>query len=128
VDAKPLILVVEDDPASQLLARTLLEHAGYRAATASTSDDALHQIDVELPVLILMDLELPGRDGLSLTRLLKTMSPTTAIPIVAMTSHSALQIRHDAIAAGCIGFIAKPVDVGGFADRIREFLSRSLEC
>jgi len=128
VDPKPLILVVEDDPASQLLARTLLELAGYRAAVASTSDDALHQIDLEVPMLILMDLELPGRDGLQLTRLLKTMSPTTRIPIVAMTAHSALRIRHDAIAAGCIGFIAKPLDVGGFADRIQEFLARSREC
>ena len=117
---KTAVLVVEDDPASQLLTRTVLEQAGYEVLTASTADDALAQLDQRLPALILMDVDLPGRDGLSLTRLLKTMSPTTAIPVVALTAHSSLQRRQDA--AGCVGFIAKPIDVHSLPERVAEFI------
>jgi len=70
-----------------------------------------------------MDVELPGKDGLSLTRLLKSMSPTTAIPVVAMTAHTSLQWRSDALAAGCAGFISKPIDVRTFSARVGEFLA-----
>jgi len=72
-----------------------------------------------------MDVDLPGRDGLALTRLLKTMSPTTAIPVVALTAHSSLQRRQDAVAAGCVGFIAKPIEVHSFKERIAEFIGSS---
>jgi len=122
VDPKKAVLVVEDDPASQLLAQTILEQAGYEVLTARTADDALAQLDRKLPALILMDVDLPGRDGLSLTRLLKTMSPTTSIPVVALTAHSSLQRRQEAMAAGCIGFIAKPIDVHSFPVRVADFI------
>ena len=124
---KKRILVVEDNPANQMLTRTVLEGAGYEVDVATTSDDALHILQSQVPALILMDVELPGRDGLSLTRLLKSMSPTTAIPVVAMTAHATLQQRQEAIAAGCVGFIAKPIDVHTFASRIAEFLNASRE-
>lgn len=122
VAPKKAVLVVEDDPASQLLTQTILQEAGYEVLTARSADDALAQLDRKLPALILMDVDLPGRDGLSLTRLLKTMSPTTAIPVVALTAHSSLQRRQDAMAAGCIGFIAKPIDVHSFPERVAEFI------
>lgn len=123
--SKTRILVVEDDPANQMLARTVLEGAGYEVHVATTSEDALHVVESELPALILMDVELPGRDGLSLTRLLKSMSSTTAVPVVAMTAHATLQQRQEAIAAGCIGFITKPIDVHTFASRVADFLTAS---
>lgn len=122
VAPKKAVLVVEDDPASQLLTQTILEEAGYEVLTARSADDALAQLDRQLPALILMDVDLPGRDGLSLTRLLKTMSPTTSIPVVALTAHSSLQRRQDAMAAGCVGFIAKPIDVHSFPERVAEFI------
>ena len=122
---KKAVLVVEDDPGSLLLTRTVLEEAGYNVITASTADDALAQLDQKLPALILMDVDLPGRDGLSLTRLLKTMSPTTAIPVVALTAHSSLQRRQDAMASGCIGFIAKPIDIHSFPQRVAEFIGET---
>jgi len=125
VAAKKAVLVVEDDPASQLLTRTVLEQAGYDVLTASSADAALAQLDTRLPALILMDVDLPGRDGLSLTRLLKTMSPTTAIPVVALTSHSSLKHRQEAMESGCLGFIAKPIDVKSFATRVAEFIGDS---
>ena len=120
---KPLILVVEDNAANQMLAREVLEQAGYQVEVASTASQALDRLKTFTPALILMDVELPGKDGLSLTRLLKTMSPTTAIPVVALTAHSSLQARTDALQAGCVGFISKPIDVRTFSARVEEFLA-----
>jgi len=123
VNGKQLILVVEDNAANQMLAREVLEQAGYEVEVASTATQALDHLKNSKPALILMDVELPGKDGLSLTRLLKSMSPTTAIPVVAMTAHTSLQWRSDALAAGCAGFISKPIDVRTFSARIGEFLA-----
>ncbi len=120
--SEPLILLVEDNASNQLLVRAVLEPAGFRVDVASTASQALEHLKQQTPALILMDLELPGKDGLSLTRLLKTMSPTTAIPVVAMTAHTSLQTRTDALAAGCAGFISKPIDVHTFPARVSEFL------
>jgi len=123
VNGKQLILVVEDNAANQMLAREVLELAGYEVEVASTASQALDHLKNSKPALILMDVELPGKDGLSLTRLLKSMSPTTAIPVVAMTAHTSLQWRTDALAAGCAGFISKPIDVRTFSARVGEFLA-----
>lgn len=125
--SEPLILLVEDNASNQLLVRAVLEPAGFRVDVASTASQALEHLKQQTPALILMDLELPGKDGLSLTRLLKTMSPTTAIPVVAMTAHTSLQTRTDALAAGCAGFISKPIDVHTFPARVSEFLKGARE-
>ncbi|HEV3100706.1 MAG TPA: response regulator [Candidatus Dormibacteraeota bacterium] len=122
---EPLILVVEDDSSNQLLVREVLEMAGFRVEVASTSNQALERLSHLTPALILMDVELPGKDGLSLTRLLKSQLPTTAIPIVAMTGHTSLQARGDALEAGCIGFISKPIEIHTLAERISEFLAET---
>lgn len=121
--AHPLILVVEDNASNQLLVREVLEPAGYRVEVASTASQALERLKAVTPDLILMDVELPGKDGLSLTRLLKAMSPTTTIPVVAMTAHTSLQARRDALTAGCVGFISKPIEIHTFPTRIAEFLA-----
>jgi two-component system cell cycle response regulator DivK len=123
VKGQPLILVVEDDAANQMLAREVLELAGYQVEVAGTANQALDRLKAFTPALILMDVELPGKDGLSLTRLLKSMSPTTAIPVIAMTAHTSLQWRSDALQAGCAGFISKPIDVRTFPIRVAEFLA-----
>lgn len=122
-----LILVVEDNASNQLLVRSVLEPAGYRIEVASTANQTLERLKTVRPALILMDVELPGKDGLSLTRLLKSMSPTTQIPVVAMTSHTSLQWRQDALEAGCVGFISKPIDVHTLPNRIAEFLAVARE-
>jgi two-component system cell cycle response regulator DivK len=122
VSAHPLILLVEDDAANQLLVRAVLEPAGYRVDVASTATQALEHLNTLTPALILMDLGLPGKDGLSLTRLLKSFSTTTKIPVVAMTGHTSLQVRQDALAAGCAGFISKPIDIHTFPTRVAEWI------
>jgi CheY-like chemotaxis protein len=103
--------------------QTVLEPAGYHVEVASTASQALDRLKTMTPAMILMDLELPGKDGLSLTRLLKSMSPTTGIPVVAMTSHTSLQTRADALAAGCAAFISKPIDIHALPGRIAGILA-----
>lgn len=120
---QPLIFVVEDNSANQMLVRAVLEPMGYRVEVASTASQALERLKTLTPALILMDVELPGKDGLSLTRLLKSMSPTVRIPVVAMTAHTNLQARQDALEAGCVGFVSKPIDVHAFPVRVAEFLA-----
>ena len=123
MSAPPLILVVEDNASNQLLVREVLQPAGYRIEVASTSNQALGLLETFTPALILMDMQMPGRDGLSLTRLLKSRSPTAAVPVVAMTGHTSLQWRTEARAAGCAGFISKPIDVHTLPTRVSEFLA-----
>jgi CheY-like chemotaxis protein len=123
MSARPLILIVEDNASNQLLVREILEPTGYEIEVASTSNQALELLDSMTPALILMDMELPGRDGLSLTRLLKSMSSTSGIPVVAMTGHTSLRWREDARAAGCAGFISKPIVVHTLPARVSEFLA-----
>ncbi|HYR50153.1 MAG TPA: response regulator [Candidatus Eisenbacteria bacterium] len=117
------VLVVEDNEANQLLARCVLEREGYRVEVAGAADEALEKVGKKPPNLILMDIQLPGQDGLSLTRQLKK-SPTTAdIPIIALTADAMIGDREATIAAGCAGYIAKPIDTRRLGDQIREILA-----
>jgi CheY-like chemotaxis protein len=117
-----LILVVEDNETNQMLVKAVLELDGYRVAVASSAGEAWAELRRNTPGLILMDVQLPGQDGLSLTRELKGDPATSAIPIVALTAHAMSGDRELALEAGCAGYIAKPIDTRTFADQIRRFL------
>ena len=117
-----VILVVEDNEANQLLARSVLELDGYTVLMASSGDEALGRIAQTPPDLVLMDLQLPGRDGLSVTRALKHDPATAGIPIVALTAHAMPGDRERALAAGCSGYIVKPIDTRTLGAEVREFL------
>ncbi len=116
------ILVVEDNPANQLLAETVLEREGFVVDVAGSAVEAVRRITTNAPDLILMDISLPGQDGLSLTRDLKSDPTTSRIPVVALTAHAMVGDREAALAAGCSGHITKPIDVEKFGDEIRAFL------
>jgi CheY-like chemotaxis protein len=118
-----LILVVDDNEAGQLLVCTVLELEGFRVDSAGSSEQVLEQLNLRMPDLILMDVQLPGQDGLSLTRKLKADPATAAIPIVALTAHAMARDREQALAAGCAGYISKPIDTRTLGDQIRELLS-----
>jgi two-component system cell cycle response regulator DivK len=118
-----LVLVVEDNEANQLLARAVLEREGYRVEVAGAADEALEKVGEKVPHLILMDLQLPGQDGLSLARQFKSSPATANIPIIALTAHAMRGDREATIAAGCSGYIAKPIDISTFGDQIREILA-----
>jgi CheY-like chemotaxis protein len=118
-----LILVVDDNDAGQLLVRTVLELEGFRVDSASSSEEVLERLNVCRPDLILMDVQLPRQDGLALTRQLKADPSTDAIPVVALTANAMAGDREQALAAGCIGYISKPIDTRILGDQVREFLS-----
>jgi len=119
---RPLILVVEDNEANQVLATAVLELAGYRVELASSAKEAVERLTTNQPDLILMDVQLPGEDGLGLTRRLKADPKTAMIPIVALTAHAMVGDREVALAAGCVGYIAKPINTRTFAEQIRQYL------
>ena len=122
----PLVLLVEDNETNQMLARAVLERDGYRVLVAGSSEEARHHLETETPSLILMDIQLPGEDGLALTRQLKRNPATSPIPVVAMTAHVMQGDAEMAMQAGCSGYIAKPIDTRTLAEQVRRFLAVAL--
>jgi CheY-like chemotaxis protein len=120
--SQPFVLVVEDNETNQMLTMAVLLRDGYRVRTAGSADDALAIIRSDRPDIILMDLQLPGQDGLTLTRALKMDPATAAIPVVAMTAHVMLGDEAQALAAGCAGYIAKPIDTRTLSRDVRRYL------
>jgi len=120
-----LILVVEDNEANQLLASSVLEREGFRVEIAGNAQEALEKVSITPPDLILMDVQMPGVDGLTFTRRLKANQKTAAIPIVALTALAMLGDRERTLDAGCAGYIPKPINTRTFATEVRQFLSRA---
>ena len=119
----PLILLVEDNETNQMLTVAVLERDGYRVAVAGNADEALLRIAEARPDLVLMDIQLPGEDGLALTRRLKQDAATRSIPVIAMTAHAMHGDSELAIEAGCSGYIAKPIDTRSLAEQVRKHLA-----
>ena len=104
------VLVVDDHPVNLKLLRLTLTAAGYDVRTAPDAETALAMLDGWTPAAILMDIQLPGMDGLELTRRLKADPARAAIRIVAVTAYAMKGDEEKARAAGCDGYITKPVD------------------
>ena len=121
---RELILVVEDNEANQMLARAVLELEGFDVRIAGDAIEAREQLREATPSLILMDIQLPGQDGLSLTRELRDDPATASIPIVALTAHAMTGDKGTAIRAGCAGYIAKPIDTRTLGAQVRMFIAR----
>lgn len=119
---RALILLVEDNPANQLLTSAVIEREGYRFELAASAVEARHLIAAHSPDLILMDVQLPGLDGLSFARALKSAPETASIPVVALTAHAMAGDREQALAAGCAGYISKPINTRTFGEQLRAFL------
>ena len=103
------ILIIEDNPANMKLACLLLDNAGHTALCATDAETGLIQARAELPDMILMDIQLPGMDGLAATVLLKKDPITAAIPVMALTAMAMKDDEEKARAAGCDAYIAKPL-------------------
>lgn len=116
------ILVVEDNPVNLELVRDLLENYGYDVFTAANGLEALDLAKKTIPDLILMDLQLPGMGGLTVTRLIKEDPQTAHIPIVALTAFAMSHDESRARNAGCIGFITKPINTREFPKLVANFL------
>lgn len=119
------ILVVEDNPTNLKLATMLLMTAGHTVITAADAEAGLTAARSEQPALILMDIHLPGMDGLMATALLKQDETTRAIPVIALTALAMKGDEERIRAAGCDGYIAKPMRYREFLATVAEQLARA---
>jgi two-component system cell cycle response regulator DivK len=122
-----VILVVEDNERNLKLLRDVLEYAGYDVRVARTAEDGIILAVKEPPDLVLMDLQLPGIDGVEALRRLRENPRTADIPVVAVTAQAMKQDRERALEAGFNGYIEKPISVRAFPDQVRSFLSGGAE-
>lgn len=104
------ILIVDDNPINLKLEKILLTVEGYDVRTAADAEEALRLLEAYRPRLIMMDLQLPGMTGLELTRKLKSTKEYKDIIVLAVTAYAMKGDKEKAMAAGCDGYITKPID------------------
>jgi CheY-like chemotaxis protein len=121
------ILLVEDNEVNRRLAEFLLRSQGYRVLEATTAQEAFILLKSERPHLILMDLQLPGMDGLEATKRLKEDPGTRDIPVLAVTSYAMKGDREKAFAAGCVGYMTKPIDKATFVQEVALHLNNKTQ-
>lgn len=121
------ILIVDDNPTNLKLASQVLEMEGYTVDLAANAEEAQELLQHMKPDLILMDIALPGMDGLTLTRQLKADERLKHIPVVAMTAFAMKGDDQKALEAGCDGYITKPIDTRKFPQQVAAFLPRQAE-
>ena len=121
------VLVIEDNELNLKLVRSLLKLGHYQAIEAVDAETGIQLAREQLPDLILMDIQLPGMDGLTGTRIIKEDPELKDIPIVALTSYAMDGDEEKAIEAGCAGYIAKPVDTRSFLSNVAQFLPQDSE-
>lgn len=119
------VLHVEDNSDNRLLVRRLLQAYGYGVVEAENADKARELITTWHPDLILMDMNMPGTDGYSLTNEIKSSPKLSHIPIVAITANVMKGDRERTLKAGCDGYIEKPIDIDRFIDQIESFIGPS---
>jgi two-component system cell cycle response regulator len=117
------VLVVEDNPLNMKLVRSLLTLSGYQVVEAENGETAIQLAAIHQPDLILMDIQLPGMDGLTATRIIKSQEESKDIPVVALTSYAMPGDEQKAREACCSGYITKPIDTRKFIESIRGYLT-----
>lgn len=117
------ILVVDDNPQNLKLARLVLKTAGYVVQTANDAEEAQAALAAQLPALILMDLQLPGMDGLELTRQLKADPARCHVPILALTAYAMKGDEDRALAAGCDAYLAKPFEADVLISEVQRLIA-----
>ena len=118
------VLVVDDNALNIELVMFVLSDDGFTVACATDAAEALQQIPVFRPELILMDIQMPGVDGMELTHRLKADPATRHIVIVAFTAYAMKGDEARLLAGGCDGYLSKPIDVASFAATVRNFIIR----
>jgi CheY-like chemotaxis protein len=119
------IFIVDDNPINLKLASDVLEAAGFTIDRATDAEQAQAMLAGIVPDLILMDIALPGMDGLSLTRKLKLDTRLKRVPVVALTASAMKGDDVKACEAGCEGYITKPIDTRRLAEQVLTFLARA---
>ncbi len=123
-DALPpkLVLVVEDNEKNLKLVRDILQYRGYRTVEARTAEEGIELARAHVPDLVLMDIRLPGMDGMAALEVLRGEPRTAGIPVVAVTASVMPEERDRFRAAGFDGFIEKPIDVRAFPAQVASFI------
>ena len=116
------VLHVEDNADNRMLVRRVLQAYGYTVIEAENADTARQILKSTKPSLILMDINMPGVDGYTLTYELKSMPHLYGVPIVAITANVMKGDRERTLSAGCDGYIEKPIDIDRFVEQIEHFL------
>jgi two-component system cell cycle response regulator DivK len=122
--ANELILIVEDNEKNRKLARDVLAHRGYRIAEAETGEDGVRLAGELRPDLVLMDIELPGMNGVDALRQLRSNPTTQDIPVMAVTASAMTHDRQKIMAAGFDAYQSKPISVRPFVEAVGEMLAR----
>ncbi len=117
------ILVIEDNEQNRYLITFILEKAGHDVVQARDGREGIDLAGRVAPALVLLDIQLPGMDGYAVAGELRRNSASSGIPIVAVTSYAMVGDRERAFAAGCVGYIEKPIDPYTFVHQINQFLS-----
>ncbi len=117
-----VILVVEDNAQNLELVEYLLEEAGLEVRQAMDAQAARKVMSEEVPDLILMDMQLPGTDGLTLVAEIRQREALRHVPIIALTAHAMRGDKERFLAGGCDGYISKPIQVASFVSEVRSFL------
>jgi|SRR5579863_108389 len=115
------VLIVDDNPINIKLASDVLEAAGYRVKCVTCADEVFAALETQTPQLLLVDIGLPDTDGLTLTRMLRTDTRYSGLPIVAFTAAAMKGDRERALKAGCNGYITKPISTRDFAAQVRSY-------
>ena len=121
--ASELILIVEDNEKNRKLVRDVLQWKGYRTIEAETAEIGLALAREASPVLILMDIQLPGMNGIDALAELRADAATRSIPVVAVTASAMMQDRQRILAAGFDAYQSKPIDVRGFLELVSTLLA-----
>ena len=117
-----LILIVEDNEKNLKLVRDVLQVKGYETLEAGTAEDGLKIAREKKPALILMDIQLPGMNGIEALKALRAAPATAKIPVIAITASVMQQDRQQIMSAGFDGFIEKPVNLRGLLDTVQRWL------
>jgi CheY-like chemotaxis protein len=123
-DALPprLVLIIEDNEKNLKLVRDILQYRGYRTVEARTAEEGIELARAHVPDLVLMDIRLPGMDGMGALEVLRAEPRTARIPVVAVTASVMPEERDRFRAAGFDGFIEKPIDVRAFPGQVASFI------
>jgi len=116
------ILYIEDDVPNRILVKRVLEAEGFRVVEAGSGRQGLEVAQRERPMLILVDISMPGMDGFEVTSRLKALPGLSAVPIIAVTANVMKGDREKTLAAGCSGYIEKPIDVDLLPRQLAAFL------
>ncbi|HYU20792.1 MAG TPA: response regulator [Chloroflexota bacterium] len=123
--AGELILIVEDNEKNLKLVRDLLQFKGFRTLEAASAEDGIALASAHAPHLILMDIQLPGMDGVTALSRLRAEPATASIPVVALTAFAMKDDEQRLLGAGFDGYVTKPIDIKALPEQVREYCERA---